>query len=260
MNLHIMTKGRVGNQETLRHIPPDWLGRTYIVCPMSEVDQHLNYHPSVMAEPHEMNYSQKMQWLIYLIASSGGKGVIMDDDLWWDKRPADKGKYLQRIQDVNELSRMWSDMEQHLEEVPLCGVQPRMMGQNQPLPYRDIGKVITIQGINTALFGTNKIPKVDYDPILADVHLCCYLLSRGLPNRLITDFVVNWKSSQAPGGCDYRTADMQREACNRVAEMYPHWATAVTKTPKTVKWLGDTRTDLRVQWKKLYKDAPNAGT
>jgi len=249
MNLYIMTKGRMGNQETLKHIPDKWLGRTYIVCPYGE------HHPhQTIVEPCTMDHSDKLQWLMECIAKQpDGKGVVLDDDLWWDKRVGDK---LEVIKDKNELAPMWDSVEKHLDEVPYVGIQPRMMGHKQPLPYRDIGKIITVYAANINLFPDKKVPKIDYDPIMADVHLNLHILAHGLRNRIVTEFVVNWKASQSPGGCDYRTLEMQRDAANRIADMYDGYAKAVTKVPKFSKWLGDSRTDLRIQWKKLYKEAP----
>ena len=40
MKLLIMTRGRAGNQITLRSIPYPWRDQTYLVCPMSEVGHH----------------------------------------------------------------------------------------------------------------------------------------------------------------------------------------------------------------------------
>lgn len=259
MNVYIMTKGRVGNQESVKWIPPAWDDRFYIVCPPEEVDRHRVNHPNigVIDEPQPMNYSEKFQFLLEVIKDDGGKGVIMDDDLWFDKRPTEADG-LQRITNINDLDLMWRTMEAQLDFMPLVGVHPRMMGHQAPWPFKDVGKIITVQGVNLNLFPSD-IPTVSYDPILADVHLNCYLLSRGYPNRLISRFVVNWKASQAPGGCDYRTPDMQMRACMRVEEMYSPYATMVKKRPKSAKWLGDWRYDLRVQWKKMWEDAPNVG-
>ena len=262
MNLYIMTRGRIGKLLTPKSIPKSWRSKTYIVCPYSEHKQHQEDWPEfqVLIAPSSVtNYSEKFQFLIEWIDQYTGKGVIMDDDLWWDKQGVkeNKDRCLVKLDSVEELDEMWQMMEEQLDCFPLVGVHPRMMGHQQPTPYKDVGKMVTVQGINTRLFPTApRMPKVDYDPILADVHLVCWLLAHGCPNRIITKYVVNWGPSQAAGGCDYRTLDMQREACERVAEMYGPHAKAVTKTPKTVKWLGDSRTDLRVQWKQLYKKAP----
>lgn len=260
MNIYIMTKGRVGRQETLKWIPAAWREKVFLVCPPNEVPGHDKDFPwvNVIHEPYPMNYSQKFQFLLNHIRWTGKKGVIVDDDLWFDRRISQESG-LSKIQDVDELNLMWDLMNLWLDKVPLVGVHPRMMGHQAPWPYKDVGKIITVQGVNLRLFPGEREPKVDYDPILADVHLNCHLLSRGYPNRLITRFVVNWQASQAPGGCDYRTLEMQQTACERVADMYGPYAKVVWKKAKSENWLGpEGRPDLRVQWKKLYEERPNA--
>ena len=264
MNLYIMTRGRVGKLLTPKSIPSLWRSRTFIVCPYPEIEQHKEDWPElqVMCAPSTVtNYSQKFQYLMGWIHNHGGKGVIMDDDLWWDRRgEAKNGKSpLEKLDSIEELNAAWVEVGMNLDHVPLVGFHPRMMGHLAPVHHRDVGKMITVQGINTALFPMKgRLPKLDHDPILADVHLVCWMLAHGRPNRLLTDWVVNWGPSQAPGGCDYRTSEMQHDACLRIADMYGPYAKAVTKTPKTVKWLGDSRTDLRVQWKSLFKARPLA--
>jgi hypothetical protein len=207
------------------------------------------------------NYSQKVQWALQYIADShNGKGIIMDDDLWFDKRvevPA--GVKLLKIDHVDELNSMFEEVYAHMEQVALTSIHPRMMGQHAPLPYKEVGKVVCFQAVNTLLFPKGVIPIVDYEPILADVFLNLHLLSRGCKNRLVTRFVMNWGPSQAVGGCDYRTIEMQAEATARVAEMYGPYAKQVWKKAKKENWLGaDGRPDLRIQWKELYRNAPNA--
>ena len=120
-----------------------------------------------------------------------------------------------------------------------------------------MGKQTCVHAVNLNQFPNGEVPDVvQGQPILADVFLVCYLLSRGYPNHLITEYVVNWSSSQAPGGCDYRTVEMQAAATAKVAELYGPYAKQVWKKAKKENWLGDAgRPDLRVQWKQLYKAA-----
>ena len=248
MQLYIMTRGRVGKQRTLQSIPSKWRDRTTLVVPREELGQH--HFPSYGVPDCIDNYSKKFQFIIDGNIHQGeNKVVILDDDLIFSKRVGDK---LLKVQDIEELNDMFDYMEELLEDTALVSVHPRQMGHTQPVPYVENGKVICIQGVNRDL--CQPIPKVDQFPILADVVLNCTLLSRGVGNKLITSFVQDHGSCQAPGGCSlYRTPEMQKEAVEYVAGRFGPFAKAVTKTPKSAKWMGDTRTDLRVQWKSLYK-------
>lgn len=246
MQLLIMTRGRIGKQRTLQSIPTAWLERTHLVVPAEEHGKH--EHKTIPVPEWVDNYSKKFQYIIDGRAIDDNKVVILDDDLVFSKRV--EGKLL-KVQDKEELDTMFQTMEAMLDETALVSVHPRQMGHLAPLPYAENSKVICIQGVNRTL--CNPMPRVDQFPILADVVLNCTLLSRGMGNKLITTFCQDHGSCQAPGGCSiYRTPEMQKEAVEYVADRFAPFAKAVTKRPKQAKWMGDERTDLRVQWKKLY--------
>lgn len=254
MNIYIMSRGRAGKVHTLNSIFGKYIDDTYIVCSSGEYDAYHDYYGAMVgiieAPDTVTNYSQKFQWLL---DQQQRKFIIMDDDLWFSKRVV-RTQQLLKMTDEGDFVHMWSMMEDLLEEFPLVGMHPRQMGHLAELPYVNNGKVICIQGVNLDLFPNKTAPRVDQFPILADVILNCTLLSQGYPNALLTSYVQDHGSCQAPGGCSlYRTPAMQEEAVRWVAEQFGPYATAVIKRPKQAKWMGDERVDLRVQWKQMYK-------
>jgi hypothetical protein len=247
MYLLIMTRGRVGKQRTLQSIPQNWLHRTFLVCPKSEVSQHS--HQCIPAPSTVTNYSEKFQFILNGEAIDSNKVVILDDDLVFAERVGDK---LLRTNDPVKLDQMFCQIDDLLNTTALVSIHPRQMGHLAKLPYVENSKVICVQGINRTL--CQPTPKVDQFPILADVMLNCTLLSRGVKNRLITTFVQDHGPCQAEGGCSiYRTPEMQAEAVRYIADKFAPYAKAVVKKPKAAKWMGDERVDLRVQWKRLYE-------
>jgi len=247
MKIYIMTRGRIGKQRTLKSIPTEYLTDTYLVVPQEEHNKHV--HKTIPVPPHIDNYSKKFQWLLDGNPHQSEKIVIMDDDLVFSTRNHDEK--LITIKDPEDVTIMFDLMRDLLDTTALVGVHPRQHGDKAPLPYKENGKVICIQGVNRS-----KIPddiRVDSFPILADVFLNCHLLSRGISNKLITIVCQDHGSCQAPGGCSiYRTPQMQKDAVLAVAAEFGPFAKAVTKKPKVAKWMGDERTDLIVQWKKMY--------
>lgn len=252
MKIYILTKNRVDKQITLESIPPEYLDHTYLVCGADEIYEHVKLGRQCIAVPNSVtNYSQKFQWLIDGKASDDRQFIMMDDDLFFNRRHVVKPKLLPV--ELRDLRRMFGRFKEMNQQYALSGIHPRQMGHDQPLPQVKNTRLLCVHNINLDLFPKKRI-KVDYFPILADKILNCELLSQGIPNAAITDFTVDWGSVQAPGGCsDYRTAEMQRQAVQGVADMYAPFAKAVIKKPKAAKWLGEERWDLRVQWKKLYK-------
>ena len=260
MNIYIMSRGRAGKVHTLNSIPDVRRKNTHIVCSEEEHGAYDDYYGAMVnvteAPSWVSNYSEKFQWLLDTGDQDGyapRKFIIMDDDLWFSKRVVGTEQLL-KMTDEGDFVHMWSMMEDLLEEFPLVGMHPRQMGHLAELPYVMNGKVICIQGVNLDLFPNKTVPRVDQFPILADVILNCTLLSQGYPNALLTSYVQDHGSCQAPGGCSlYRTPAMQEEAVRWVAAQFAPHAQAVVKRPKSAKWMGDERVDLRVQWKQMYK-------
>lgn len=268
MNLYIMTRGRVGKQTTLGNLPQSLQKWTYLVCPKEEGEQHLRNHPLVGILPapeHVTNYSQKFQWILEGFPTEQGgkpydsedKAVILDDDLVFSRKAeTTRGSLITlRGERLKELHELFSQMEEMLEKIPLVGVHPRQMGNSAKTPFVWNGRVICIQGVNRRII-RERIPALRTDslPILADVVLNCSLLSHGLPNALITTFFQDHGPCNADGGCSlYRTAEMQAAAARYIAARYSPYAKTVVKKPKVAKWLGETRTEFTVQWKKLYE-------
>jgi hypothetical protein len=183
------------------------------------------------------------------------KVCILDDDLVFSKRVGDKLVTL-RGDAVEELGQMFYNMETLLEAWVQVGVHPRQMGHQAPLPIKENGKVIVVNGLNRIMLrrlGFPKLWRVDQHPILADTRLNMEVLTSGAGNCLITEFCVDWAASQAAGGCDYRTMEMQEAAIDDLVRDFGPFIKKVIKKPKSAKWLGEERVDYRAQWQKAYK-------
>lgn len=271
MNILIMSRGRAGKVNTLNWIPPSWWNRTWVICSQGEYIEYrekVRQTVGIVEAPEKVtNYSQKFQWILdgftkkiepipgYDLLDVGipPKALIMDDDLVFSQFSSE-GKLLTQ-RDPEKLAPMFEQIEKLLDTYALVGVHPRQNAQNtqtllNPREFMENGRIICIQGINREKIGP---VKVDQFPILADVILNCTLLSRGMPNALVTSFFQDHGPCQAPGGCSiYRTPDMQRAAVEYLASRWPGFVKVVERHPKTAKWMGDTRYDYQCQWKRLY--------
>lgn len=260
MKLVIMTRGRVYKQRTFQSIPDAWKDRLVFVCPPEE-QLSLTSLYKVDAVPFnhpDANYSNKFQWIMEAVLPDEEKLVILDDDLIFSKRitrpDGTIGLHTLRGAETNELTHMFEEIEDHLGEVAQCGVHPRQMGHQAPLPFKESGKVITVNGFNRTKLAEIGFPdewRVDKVPMLADTFLNCNVLTRAGVNRLVTNFCVDWAASQAAGGCDYRTMAMQELCIDALVADFPDFIAKVIKKPKSSKWLGDERVDYRARWKKM---------
>jgi len=220
MQIVIMTKGRVNNQITVKWLTEVSEYHDVMFCCAPGEDNELMSRYGHRAVPFEGSYSDKFQWLLEgHTEPENSRIAILDDDLTFSIRELATENKLATVKDNTErLVPLFNAWELHLGEVVQCGIHPRAMGHQAPLPYKEIGKVIVANGVNLSELRSLGFPhewRVDQDPILADVRLNCEILSRGQPNRLITKYCVDWGPSQAAGGCDYRTAEMQELAMDR---------------------------------------------
>lgn len=262
MVIVIMTRGRVHNQWTVKSIPEVRRADTYFCCPPEEADEleELYNLPAIPFEHPNPNQSNKFQWLLERnMFPAEDKICILDDDLIFSRREELPDRTsLRQIKpedDIRYLIELFDLIEMNLSDVPQVGVHPRQMGQETEPPYHENGKCITVYGVNRRMIeelGFNKDWRVDYLPIFGDVFLNCHVLSSGGSNRLITQYLVDWKPSQAPGGCSiYRTPELQEQAVDKLVELFGPYVKKVIKKPKASKWLGDERVDFRTQWKKM---------
>jgi hypothetical protein len=254
-----MSRGRANKQITVEHLPSEICQDVHIICNHDEGEEYEKHNKLALhivpAPPEIDNYSKKMQWCIDEIRDKcDGKGIIMDDDLWFDIRRTDAEK-LRKPEHKDELLEMFRMIELLLEDTALVGIHPRQFGHAKPLPYVENGKMVCVHAINTSLLPDN-FPRVDGFPILSDVRLVAGLLARGIPNKLITQYVVDWAPCMADGGCsDYRTHEMQREGCEQLAEMFGPYLKVKIKETKN-DGFGGERYDFTCRWRDLYRNAP----
>lgn len=252
--IYIMTRGRPNKQITMEHLPDDAKRMVSLVCNHDEVTDYVDAgwdEYLLPADDSVKDYSSKMQFCLDMIRDHDrGKGIIMDDDLWFDIRRTDAQK-LRKPTHPDELLPMFNKILTLLDSTPLVGIHPRQFGHAKPLPYVENGKVVCVQAVNLNLFPAN-FPRVDRWPILSDVWLNCGLLSRGYGNKLITEFVVDWAPVMADGGCSsYRDHEMQKQGCLMLEEEFGPYLKVVKKKTKS-DGFGGERYDFNVQWKRLY--------
>lgn len=255
MNIYILTRGRLNAQHTWNNLDPILREHTWLVCPHGEESEVLKAEHNIWPVPPEIdNYNKKFQWVIDN-TEPDEKFVIMDDDLHFSRRIPGTQK-LEKLKSVEETVTMITQLSELMDGYALGSIHPRQMGHTQELPCVYNTKILRVQAINKAKFPPD-VDRVDNLPILADIMLACNLLQLGYPNIVLTSYTQDHKGGQSPGGCSlYRTAEMQAACAHWVAARYgPDHVKVEIKRPKTATWLGKERVDLRMQWKRMYKEA-----
>ena len=89
-----------------------------------------------------------------------------------------------------------------------------------------------------------------------DYYVNLQLLTRGLPNRVMYEFISNPGLSNSEGGCSTsRTIERHNEACKKLAEKFPEFVSIKTKVATSGSWKGLERLGINGRWKKAYESS-----
>lgn len=268
IRVYIPTRGRVGlnRQVTLREFVRCSQHEPILVCPPGEARAHKRYWPMVMSCPAD-GIGPTRQWV--LENSSADVVVMASDDLRFFYRP-DPGKIkLEKCQDLDPLvdlmGRCVKDGYVH------GGVGARNQNHNKDLDGQRVRGLLDRGHCFVDCERVNDLHYVDREavlslgarfdrlPVMEDFYFTLTLLCRGVPNRVIHDYVWNQEGSGWDGGCSiYRTAEVQAEGARGLAAAFPQWVRLVTKKSKDTSphWRGiKERLDVSVYCWRAYVHA-----
>lgn len=263
LQIFIPTLGRIDRQATLANIPNKLLPITWLVVDseeFQEFDRKFDDHINIMTCPHKG--IAKVRKFIMERATSRHV-MFMSDDLRFYHRGklSESGEY-HHLEDNSdkqtcamvELLYRW--LESGFAHV---GVSPRQFNRHCPKTFKDVDRMHDLYAYDKHVFLAQEI-KWDRVAVMEDMDVTLQLLTLGFPNRVSYQYVWNQYGSNAKGGCStYRTYEVQAAAAEKMERLWPDFVTVVERK---VKGWGpmNIRKDIRVQWKKAYKEGKNAGT
>lgn len=266
----IPTRGRVGDQQTLKSLSPSLRADTILVCPAEERDMLRQYTAEafldhedtavrIETQPDHINtIAAKRKWMMEWARERGIEKVLMfDDDLffyfrYW-KPEAKNGEGDWRLSDsTNAETTLWitSLMDRINAHVPHGGFGPRQGNNNFPDGWLVGGARMMLA---LAYHVPTALDNAVWDRIgtREDMDVALQLLRKGLPNVITHDFCVGQKSYAAPGGCDLeRTTEKSDADAYKLAELHPGFVKVVQK-----EYLGHPRKEVVVQWKRALASA-----
>ncbi len=262
LQIFIPTLGRIDRQATLENIPNKLLPITWLVVDseeFEEFDRKFDDHINIMVCPHKG--IAKVRKFIMERATSRHV-MYMSDDLRFYHRGnlSESGEYF-HLEDNNskqtcamvELLYRW--LEAGFAHV---GVSPRQFNRHCPATFKDVDRMHDLYAYDKHIFTEEKI-KWNRVPVMEDMDVTLQLLTKGYRNRVSYRYVWNQYGSNAKGGCStYRDYELQAAAAEKMERLWPDFVTVVERK---VKGWGpmNIRKDIRVQWKKAYKEGQNAG-
>lgn len=261
--VYIPTRGRWDVQPTLREFLNKSSHRPILVCPWDEAKQYRKHYPRVLACPAE-GIGPTRQWIV---ENTGADVALMvDDDMWFSYRPNPATIKLEVCENLDVLV----GYIEHCVKVHGFvhgGVSARQGNNRKDLAtvrrgvVRDGHCVVDADRVNNFHWlAPKQVLKlgVRYDalPVMEDFHFTLTLLTRGLPNRVIYDYVWNQRASSWRGGCStYRTLEVQARGADGLAAAFPQFVKVVTKTNKdsSPAWQGmKEHKDVVIQWERAF--------
>jgi hypothetical protein len=252
LTVYIPTRGRVGLsiQVTLRELRAFSSVKPWLVCPESEVAQHLRYHDQVLACP-ATNINQTHEWIL---SQATGGILTLDDDQYFSFRPTpSEPRPLERIKNLDPMFQWVKDQ---LDAGFIHGgISARQGNQHIPRPWADCIRQNNAHFFNADVFKQEGIVLPgEPNSMVHDFYFTLALLLRGYPNRVAYHYCWSQRGSGAKGGCStYRTHDLQRTWCENLHAAFPEFVKLVTKTNVSGgSVFAGERVDVNIAWLKAW--------
>ena len=254
--IYIPTMGRVGKQDTLRELSRSatLIANTFLVVPASEFDTYDDEYGldvDILSCPDNIKgICATRQWIVDYTAYDNI--FMLDDDMVFFKRIANSVKL--EPCSPRQLEAMFFELSDWLDSMsfPVVGLSARQGNNHVTEDYVEATRQMNFHGVNVEYFNRLDL-RFDGMEVMEDFHMLLDMLTQGQKNRVMYKYCWNQRGSGAKGGCSsYRDNALQTKCANQLKKDYPDFVTVVEKKSKT-GWEGmETRTDVRVQWKKAY--------
>ena len=261
MELVIPTFKRLHNQITLHNIPKSLLENvTLVVQPQEEIEAKKIHHKIFVVSDNNIGFAKTIRDLTYEFAvNRQTRFWILDDDLTFLRHyEKDDGKLKKEpmvekdFVEVLEKTNKWMDK----------GFSHGAFGTtwNNPLgkfPYVENSRIMTNKYYDGKVI--SKIWK-DIDWVgccgAEDFYVNLQLLTKGYPNRVWYEFIVNPGESHKDGGCSiYRDAEYHNKSCEELKRLFPQFITIKYKPNPNKNMKGVMMAHSQVQWKKAYQSS-----
>tara|TARA_R100000306_G_C4367735_1_gene138461 strand:- start:800 stop:1585 length:786 start_codon:yes stop_codon:yes gene_type:complete len=254
MKIYIPTRGRPTNQVTLEHFPKLLVehGTVELVVDEDEQDLYGKYdYAKKMVIPESIKgISGKRKYIVN--NSPEPRIVMLDDDLRFYIRKSPTDWHL-RYLETEEYYALFGLFDEFFDQgYAHVGISAREGNNRVESLAVENTRYMRVLGYNLDVFP----PDVEWGrtEIMEDFDIALQLLRRGKACKVSYYYAQGQKSSNASGGCsEWRTMEVQSEGAERLAALHPTCVKVVEKSTKTA-WDGQTRKDVRVGWKKAYKE------
>ena len=254
--IFIPTRGRINTQNTWDAIGPEAREVARLVCPTEEVKHHEWLDRRVLDRGDVKGINNARQFIIdHAVEEGHDKIIILDDDLKFNRRESAEHSRFRKTRQP-EMLELWEKMEGLLDGYHHVGLSPRQMNDKHwPHTVQYGMRQNAVHGITPRILHKHNI-RYDSMQLMEDYYVTLKLFLKGIGNAVIVDWTWDQRgASGAKGGCStYRNAELQEQQARKLSEEFPDHVKLVEKTTKT-GWEGmKTRWDVKVSWRKAFKD------
>lgn len=246
MNIVIPTYGRANRQITARQLERANVPFSLVV---QSREKHLyRDYKTVVLPPEIQTLAPTRQWIV---ENFKGKLCMLDDDLVFFRRRDDEDTKFCDITPA-ALKQVFAAIEDNLNDYAHVGVSGREGANRKTENFIENTRMMRVLAYDLDVIKGQDI-RFDRCQYMLDFDVTLQLLRLGKPNLLINWAVQNQAGSNADGGCAAtgRTLESQEADAVTLRDLHPDFVTLVQKETKTWKGM-ESRTDVRIQWKKAY--------
>ncbi len=255
MRIYVPSRDRwLKGSTTLAQIPAARRGAVSYVVPREQEREYRKAGFPAISPPASVNrIAPTRQWIIehhWKHYPNQPKLVMLDDDLTFYRRT--ETNIVQSTE--HDRQRMFVVLEKTLDAYAHASIAMRL-GANR---FESLAPVLNtrmarVLGLRVDVLKKHKKKWFGEVAVQDDFHLILQLLTLGYSNSVITEYVQEQKSSNAPGGASvYRDMSFQADSVKTLAALWPDYVRVVEKKTK-VSWGGQDRLDVVCSWKKAFE-------
>jgi len=257
MIIAIPTSGRAKTIITHQYIPEEWRNKTRVICPPDEVKAYTRACPGFEVVPCPCDrLSPKLQWIAERYRRHRYVFMPNDDAKLFRRKKMSSPKLTPMLGDTVALERMWRTLESRLanDNVAWVALSNRSGNNHKKTGYDIAGRSYGFWGVDTHILNRHGL-RFDVIETMQDFYMQLALLTRGYRTYVYYRWCWDQRGgSNSAGGCSvYRTPHMQETSVAKLQRDFPDFVTPVQRKTKTGWFNGETRTDVRIQWKQALK-------
>ena len=261
IELVIPTFKRLDRQITFSNIPNELLNNvTLVVQPQEEKEARKVHSKIFVVSGDNIGMAKTIRDITYEFAvNRQSRFWILDDDLKFLRHyETDNGKLKKQPMTKSDFNECLKKTEEWMDE----GYPHGALGTTWNNPLGKFPYVVNSRIMANKYYDGISISKIwnDIDWVgccgAEDFYVTLQLLTKGYPNRVWYEFIVDAGASYKDGGCsDYRNTDYHNQSCEELQRHFPAYVTLKYKESDAKNMKGQMIARSQVQWKKAYESS-----